>query len=77
MNWFWDNIDLYQNILCLAEAANNEGTKEKLESLAADAYLSEIVDKRVSVLDLLEQFPTIDLPFGVFLSLLPPMRVRQ
>lgn len=34
--------------------------------------------KRTSVLDVLERHPdTIDLPIGVFLALLPPMRVRQ
>ena len=31
----------------------------------------------MSVLDLVERFPSVALPFSTFLSLLPPMRVRQ
>ena len=33
--------------------------------------------KRLSILDLLERFPSVALPLGAFLALLPPMRVRQ
>ena len=33
--------------------------------------------KRVSMLDMLEQYGHINLSFGAFLSLLPPMRIRQ
>jgi len=61
----------------LAEATNDAGTKEKLRILATDAYSTEVSAKRVSVLDLLERFSSVSLPFGSFLSLLPPMRVRQ
>ena len=66
-----------RSILALAEATKDEGTKESLQQLATDNYSTDISAKRVSVLDLLERFPSIDLPFGSFLSLLPPMRVRQ
>jgi len=67
-----------QSILALAEAATDAATKEKLQSLAsADSYTTEVSRKRVSVLDLLEQHPSIQLPFSSFLALLPPMRVRQ
>ena len=67
-----------QSILALAEAATDAATKEKLQSLAsADSYTTEVSRKRVSVLDLLERHPSIQLPFSSFLALLPPMRVRQ
>ncbi|KAL0944912.1 bifunctional p-450-like protein [Colletotrichum truncatum] len=66
-----------RNILVIAEHAKDEETKSALSRLAGDAYADEISAKRVSVLDLLERYPSIDLPIGVFLSMLPPMRVRQ
>ena len=52
-------------------------TKSKLEALAApagdngDAYRSEVFLKRKSVFDLLEEFPACELPFAVFLELIP------
>ncbi|WYZ44923.1 hypothetical protein EsH8_VIII_000239 [Colletotrichum jinshuiense] len=66
-----------RNILALAEYAKDEATKTDLNRLAGEAYAEEISNKRVSVLDLLERHPSIDLPIGVFLSMMPPMRVRQ
>lgn len=66
-----------RSILALAGLAKDPGTAAKLALLAGDDYDAEIGAKRVSVLDLLERFPTADLPFDSFLSLLPPMRVRQ
>ncbi|MCA0350430.1 MAG: cytochrome P450 [Chloroflexi bacterium] len=50
-----------------------------LAALAADheRYTSEILQKRLSLLDLLEQYPSSVLDFGEFLELLPAMRVRQ
>ena len=67
-----------RNILTLADVAQDQATKEKFQSLAADDhYASEIVAKRLSVLDLLESNPSIALPISSFLRMLPPMRVRQ
>lgn len=69
-----------RSILSLVEAAkHDEVTREQLKKFATDndTYNQEISSKRVSILDLLERFPTIALPFSTFLSLLPPMRVRQ
>ncbi|KAK3485770.1 putative bifunctional P-450:NADPH-P450 reductase [Neurospora hispaniola] len=66
-----------KNILALAEAADNAETKATLRQLAGPEYTEKITSRRVSILDLLEQFPSIPLPFSSFLSLLPPMRVRQ
>ncbi|WNG26573.1 cytochrome P450 [Cystobacter fuscus] len=50
-----------------------------LVALARDAerYKKEILDKRVSVLELLEQYTSCILSLGDFLELLPAMRVRQ
>ncbi|GKT85913.1 bifunctional P-450:NADPH-P450 reductase [Colletotrichum tofieldiae] len=66
-----------RNLLAISEYAKDEGTKAELSRLAGDAYADEVSGKRVSVLDLLERHPSIDLPIGVFLSMMPPMRVRQ
>lgn len=52
-------------------------TREALEALLTDGiYRSEVLAKRRSVLDLLEQHPTCRLPFAVFLQLLTPLAPR-
>ncbi|PSR82537.1 cytochrome P450 [Coniella lustricola] len=72
-----------RSINALAEAvqeSREEGaiTKQALQHLASDAdAFAEAVRKRISILDLLEKYPAVQLPFATFLSLLPPMRVRQ
>jgi cytochrome P450/NADPH-cytochrome P450 reductase len=66
-----------RNIQALAEATQIKNTTEQLQNLAGDDYQEMITAKRVSIIDLLEQFPAISLPFGAFLGMLPPMRVRQ
>lgn len=65
-----------RTIAALVEAAEDEATKTALQHLSGDGY-ADVLAKRVSILDLLEQHPTVNLPFATFLSLLPPMRVRQ
>ncbi|KAK8007446.1 kinase-like domain-containing protein [Apiospora arundinis] len=66
-----------RNIATLAEATMDEKVKAELLKLAADDFATEIIAKRVSVLDLLEKFPAVNLPLASFLTMLPPMRVRQ
>ena len=44
--------------------------------MAEDGF-ADITAKRVSILDLLEKYPAIEIDTGTFLSMLPPMRVRQ
>jgi cytochrome P450/NADPH-cytochrome P450 reductase len=51
--------------------------KARLKALVADeAYRSEVLAKRVAVIDLLEQAPACALPFGVFLEMMPPLAPR-
>lgn len=66
-----------RNVHALADATSDEATKKELSRLAEEAFTEEITAKRVSVLDLLERFPSVQLPLGVFLKMQPPMRVRQ
>ncbi|KAI6370608.1 hypothetical protein MCOR25_004152 [Pyricularia grisea] len=69
-----------RGIAVLAEAVSDaaaEQAKSALLDLAGESYAAEVSAKRVSILDLLERFPACAVPFGTFLALLPPMRVRQ
>lgn len=66
-----------RNILALIEATQDEDAKEQLSHLSNEGFTSDITAKRVSVLDLLERFPSVQLPLGAFLKMQPPMRVRQ
>jgi cytochrome P450/NADPH-cytochrome P450 reductase len=66
-----------RNVLALLETTRDEAAKKELTRLADEAFSAEITAKRVSVLDLLERFPSTQLPLGVFLKMQPPMRVRQ
>lgn len=43
----------------------------------SDAYRTEILERRVSLLELLEQLPSCALDFADFLDMLSPMRPRQ
>ncbi len=63
----------------LASFTTSESDRTRLEQLATDTtlYTSSVLDKRTSAFDFLHQHPTINLPFNEFLTLLPPMRVRQ
>jgi len=68
-----------RNLVSLAEFAPDNQTKENLRLLAGndERYTSEIVNKRTSVLDVLESNPSIAIPISSFLGMLPSMRVRQ
>lgn len=66
-----------RNILAMVDATRDEDTKKTLTRLANEVFAESITVKRVSILDLLERFPSVQLPLGVFLKMQPPMRVRQ
>ncbi|KAK6225725.1 bifunctional P-450:NADPH-P450 reductase (cytochrome P450) [Colletotrichum tabaci] len=66
-----------RNISTLSQLSRDESISRKLQHLASDGYDAEIRDKRLSVLDIAEQFPCLAIPFNHFLLMLPPMRVRQ
>ncbi|HEY1013833.1 MAG TPA: flavodoxin domain-containing protein, partial [Herpetosiphonaceae bacterium] len=52
--------------------------RAELAALAEPArHRAEILERRVSALDLLERYPSCDVPLGAFLGLLPAMRLRQ
>ncbi len=72
-----------RDVRTLAEHTACPPEKKQLLALAgepgseADAYTREVLEKRVSVLELLERFEACELPFGAFLELLPPMKPRR
>jgi cytochrome P450/NADPH-cytochrome P450 reductase len=60
----------------LQDATRDQATKTKLARLAEEAYEEEIAIGRLSVLDLLERFPTVRISPGAFLSMHSRMRTR-
>ncbi|KAK4508329.1 hypothetical protein PRZ48_002067 [Zasmidium cellare] len=68
-----------RNIAMLIEASRDEKTKATLTALTTsdDHFQTSITDKRISLLDLLEQHPSIPLPLSAFVASLISMRVRQ
>jgi cytochrome P450/NADPH-cytochrome P450 reductase len=64
-------------IATLATYTDCPPDRARLEALSDNAtYQSEVLAKRLTLLDLLEEFPSVQLPFSEFLELLHPLRVR-
>ena len=67
-----------RDVEMLIQKAVEPGDKEKLTDLIEPAtYEASILQHRISVLDLLEQYPSIDIPFDQFLPMLPPLQLRH
>lgn len=68
-----------RDVARLADANRCPPHRAHLAALAADEarYTAEVLERRVSVLDLLDAYPSTELSFAEALELLPPMRVRQ
>jgi cytochrome P450/NADPH-cytochrome P450 reductase len=65
-------------ISVLVDATKNEQVKEKLQQIGSElCSSSQVESKHISILDLLETFPDIELPLNSFLALLPPLKLRQ
>ncbi|RKK86564.1 Bifunctional cytochrome P450/NADPH--P450 reductase [Fusarium oxysporum] len=60
----------------LVDFAGNDETKAEIQSLAGDRYDAEIDQQRMSILDILRKYPSINMPLSTFLSMLPQMRPR-
>ncbi|EIN12923.1 fatty acid hydroxylase [Punctularia strigosozonata HHB-11173 SS5] len=56
--------------------SSSEDSVPALQTLLS-AHRSEVIDKRLSVLDILEAHPSINVEFATFLNMLPAMRIRQ
>ena len=60
----------------LLKTSKSEPATQALNNLLEN-YAKEVLEKRVSVLDVLEANPDIQPTFAQFLEMLPPMRIRQ
>ena len=65
-----------RDVAMLARYTDCPHSGPKLKALAGDDYKADVQQKRLSVLDLLEEFQACELPFGVFLELMPMMTPR-
>lgn len=71
-----------KNIAVMAAYTRCPHTGPKLRALSGDdeasqaLYRTEVFNKRKSVIDLLEEFRACELPFNVYLEMLPPLRPR-
>jgi len=70
-----------KQVQTLADHTRCPRTRSQLEALGRDGegpdlYRSEIFLKRVSVLDLLQRFEACELPFNIFLEMLPSLAPR-
>ncbi|MEM9277602.1 MAG: cytochrome P450 [Pseudomonadota bacterium] len=65
-----------KDVEALARNTSCPNSQPALKALAGDDYREKIFLKRVTVLELLERFPACELPFGVFIELMPMMAQR-
>ena len=65
-----------RDVATLARYTECPRSAPALKALAEDDYKSKVQQKRLSVLDILEEFEACDLPFGVFLELMPMLTPR-
>ncbi|MCW8193965.1 cytochrome P450 [Proteobacteria bacterium 005FR1] len=78
-----DYVELAQpatrlQVAALAEASACPPEREALSAMTEETtYSDNVLAKRLSVLDLLERFPSCEIDFGAFLEMLPPLRPRQ
>jgi cytochrome P450/NADPH-cytochrome P450 reductase len=75
------NVDLQavasrSDITLLVEHTGDEGQRGHLQRLAGDAYETDVVAPRRSLIDLLQDHPACHLPFEVFLGRAPALRPR-
>jgi len=62
----------------LANSTSAAEDRMALERFSSDEiFKSEILDKRISILDILEDFPSCDMPFATYLDMLRPLSPRQ
>ena len=66
-----------KQIEILAGLCQNENEEKTLRNLAGDSYEKDILDKRISILDILGLYQSCELSFAQYLRMLPSLRVRQ
>lgn len=66
-----------RDIKMLIEATNDGVVKNQLEALVTGFFHETITNKRISILDLLQEYPTIQLALASYIGSLMPIRSRQ
>lgn len=66
-----------RNVSMVLEASKDEETRKGLSQILDGDFAAEVTEKRVSLLDLLERYQSIELPLSAFVASLIAMRVRQ
>ncbi|CEN59881.1 hypothetical protein ASPCAL02322 [Aspergillus calidoustus] len=66
-----------KDLRVMADASSDPDVQKTLRTYANETYTADILSKSISVLDILEQYPSVNLPLGSFLLMLPSMRMRQ
>ncbi|KAL5363549.1 cytochrome P450 [Aspergillus floccosus] len=64
------------NLKLLSDKTECSDTRERLSQLSSCLYASLVLPNRLSVLDVLERYPSISFSFEQYLNLLPPLRPR-
>ena len=67
----------HRNIRTLMHHTTDSATRMSLKSISGRYFRSYITARNTSVLDLLETYPAIPLPFETYLAMLPSLRSRQ
>lgn len=67
-----------QKQLAIMSSMADEGSSERalLEKMQDESSYQNLLDKRYSVIDVLEEVPGLDFPFGVYVDMLLPMTPR-
>lgn len=68
---------MFQNMHALVAATDDPVQKAQLEIFAEESFYKDVVEQRVSVLDLVERYPAVKVSFSSFLEMLPPLRPRH
>lgn len=58
-------------------AATDTVDRETLKIFLEDEGAKEVAEQRVSLIDILNRYPSVQLSFGAFISMLPPLRPRH
>lgn len=59
------------------DATKDTVERETLKIFLEDEGFKEVAEQRVSLIDILNRYPSVQLSFGLFISMLPPLRPRH
>ncbi|KAI1172041.1 cytochrome P450 [Nemania sp. FL0916] len=65
-----------RQLATLSSWAKDAGDRKKLDKMYQDEEYQQLLDRRYSIIDVLEEVPQLDLPFGVYIDLLLPLAPR-